>query len=295
MKKNIKKYFPLFLFLIIFVAGLLVMLYPVISNAISVNNYNHVIKDYKNVVDNGNRTKYKKMLEEASLYNSSLTSSSILDAFSYQDVENSTDYLNILNIDQSGIMGYISIPKIDVKVPIYHGTNSKVLQKGVGHLEGSSFPVGGSSTHAVLSAHRGLPSSKLFTDLDQMEKGDVFHIYILNEVFTYQVDQILVIEPSSTEPLMIQEGKDYVTLVTCTPYAVNTHRLLVRGTRVMPEEQTEKIEITKKMDSSDLILYVGLGMSLIILSITIFIVRQIIKRSMHLENRTNIENIEEVI
>ncbi len=295
MKKNIKKYFPLFLFLIIFVAGLLVMLYPVISNAISVNNYNHVIKDYKNVVDNGNRTKYKKMLEEASLYNSSLTSSSILDAFSYQDVENSTDYLNILNIDQSGIMGYISIPKIDVKVPIYHGTNSKVLQKGVGHLEGSSFPVGGSSTHAVLSAHRGLPSSKLFTDLDQMEKGDVFHIYILNEVFTYQVDQILVIEPSSTEPLMIQEGKDYVTLVTCTPYAVNTHRLLVRGTRVMPEEQTEKIEITKKMDSSDLILYVGLGMGLIILSITIFIVRQIIKRSMHLENRTNIENIEEVI
>ncbi len=294
MKKKIIKYFPLALFLVVFIVGLSVMLYPVISNAISVKQYDNVIKDYQTVVKSNQSTKFANMLKEASNYNKNLNSSSILDAFSDPEVENSSEYLDILNVDQNGTMGYISIPKIDVKIPIYHGTSTKVLQKGVGHLEGSSLPVGGSGTHAVLSAHRGLPSSKLFTDLDQMKKGDMFYIYILDQVYTYQVDQVLVIDPSNTEPLRIQEGKDYVTLVTCTPYAVNTHRLLVRGTRVMPEETVEKIEVSRKMDSSELILYVGLSLGIIIFSITLFIVRQIIKRGTRLED-TSIDNVEELI
>ena len=295
MKKKIIKYFPLALFLVVFIAGLLVMLYPVISNVISVQQYDNVIKDYQTVVNSNQSTKFANMLKEASNYNKNLNASSILDAFSDPNIENSSEYLDILNVNQNGTMGYISIPKIDVKIPIYHGTSTKVLQKGVGHLEGSSFPVGGNGTHAVLSAHRGLPSSKLFTDLDQMKKGDMFYIYILDQVFTYQVDQVLVIDPSNTEPLRIQEGKDYVTLVTCTPYAVNTHRLLVRGTRVMPEEAVEKIEVSRKMDSSELILYVGLGLGIIIFSITIFIVRQIMKRAMHSEDDLTIDNAEELI
>lgn len=295
MKKKIIKYFPLALFLVVFIAGLLVMLYPVISNVISVQQYDNVIKDYQTVVNSNQSTKFANMLKEASNYNKNLNASSILDAFSDPNIENSSEYLDILNVNQNGTMGYISIPKIDVKIPIYHGTSTKVLQKGVGHLEGSSFPVGGNGTHAVLSAHRGLPSSKLFTDLDQMKKGDMFYIYILDQVFTYQVDQVLVIDPSNTEPLRIQEGKDYVTLVTCTPYAVNTHRLLVRGTRVMPEEAVEKIEVSRKMDSSELILYVGLGLGIIIFSITLFIVRQIMKRAMHSEDDLTIDNAEELI
>jgi len=195
--------------------------------------------------------------------------------------------MNILNLNRDGVMGYISIPKIDIKIPIYHGTSSEVLSKGVGHLEGSSFPVGGESTHAILSAHRGLPSARLFTDLDQLEVGDKFYIYILDQVYTYQVDQVLVIEPSETEALQIQDGKDLVTLVTCTPYGVNTHRLLVRGERV--EELAEQViesESNRNLTINDYVLYIGLFGAIVLVLVTIIIVWKI-----HRKNRSHIETI----
>ena len=168
------------------------------------------------------------------------------------------------------MMGYISIPKIDVRIPIYHGTSSDILQKGVGHLEGSSLPIGGDSTHAILSAHRGLPSSRLFTDLDQLKDGDVFYIYILDEVLAYKVNQILVTEPSETEALEIVNGKDYITLVTCTPYAVNTHRLLVRGERIEYNKQIQQQTLeNKSLSTADIILYISLIISIILIIIVI--------------------------
>ena len=153
---------------------------------------------------------------------------------------NGQNYDQLLNINGNGVMGYVIIEKIGVRLAISHGTEDEVLHDGVGHLKGSSLPVGGESTHAALFGHRGLPSALLFTDLDQMEIGDYFQVNILGRVLNYQVDQILVIEPHETDPLEIVEGKDYVTLVTCTPYAVNTHRLLIRGVRV--EEETNSNE-----------------------------------------------------
>lgn len=141
-------------------------------------------------------------------------------------------YQEILNASEDGMLGYISIPKIEVSIPIYHGTEEEVLQKGAGHLKGSSLPVGGENTHCVVAAHRGLPSSKLFTDLDQLEVGDIFVLHVLNEVLVYEVDQITVVKPDEMQGLTIAEGKDFCTLLTCTPYGVNTHRLMVRGSRV---------------------------------------------------------------
>lgn len=297
MKNAIKKYLPLFLFTVFFIAGLSIMLYPVVSNVMKEREFDQVIVNYQKQVKTDIKQDSKKLLKEAENYNKGLTSATITDIFTSSEVESSSDYLEILDIDQNGTMGYISIPKIDVKIPIYHGTSAKVLQKGVGHVEGSSFPVGGETTHSILAAHRGLPSARLFTDLDQMKKGDKFYIYIMDQVLAYQVDQILVIDPSNTEPLQIQNGKDYITLVTCTPYAVNTHRLLVRGARIIEEEEKteEKIEIASTTDSSKLALYVGLVLGIMILSITIYIVRQIIKRSTHLEDVSDTDTIEEMI
>lgn len=297
MKNAIKKYLPLFLFTVFFIAGLSIMLYPVVSNVMKEREFDQVIVNYQKQVKTDIKQDSKKLLKEAENYNKGLTSATITDIFTSSEVESSSDYLEILDIDQNGTMGYISIPKIDVKIPIYHGTSAKVLQKGVGHVEGSSFPVGGETTHSILAAHRGLPSARLFTDLDQMKKGDKFYIYIMDQVLAYQVDQILVIDPSNTEPLQIQNGKDYITLVTCTPYAVNTHRLLVRGARIIEEEEKteEKIEIASTTDPSKLALYVGLVLGIMILSITIYIVRQIIKRSTHLEDVSDTDTIEEMI
>lgn len=264
------------------------MLYPVISNAISEMQYDGVIVNYQNTIDKKEKEEFVEMLKEANAYNERLTTSSIMDAFSDEEVQNSDEYLKILNVDQNGTMGYISIPKIDVKIPIYHGTSAKVLQKGVGHLEGSSFPVGGETTHAILSAHRGLPSARLFTDLDQLVEGDMFYIYMLDQVLTYKVDQITVIDPSETEPLRLQDGKDYVTLVTCTPYAVNTHRLLVRGTRVIEEKSEEKVETKKKTNKTDLLLYLGIGIGIIIFIITIIFTVKM-KKKKHLNESNDIQ------
>ena len=271
MKNAIKENkLVIFLFIPMILLGLGLLLYPFISNRISVGHYQKVIQTYDKKVSEETRDANNKLLMDAREYNRSLSFGEVVDVFQNPEVKNSDRYLSILNINDNGMMGYISIPKIDVRIPIYHGTTSDVLQKGVGHLEGSSFPVGGESTHAILSAHRGLPSSKLFTDLDQLKKGDIFYIYILNQVLAYQVDQVLVTEPSETDALRIVDGKDYITLVTCTPYAINTHRLLVRGERIEYNEQVEKdIEVDYALSTADIILYISLVIALILIVVAI--------------------------
>ncbi len=287
MKSKIKENIPFIFFTLLFLIGFGIMLYPVLSNALSQISYNETISSYEQSVSDENSSLYQSMIQEAVHYNEKLTTSSIVDVFSDPEITNSEEYMDILNLNRDGVMGYISIPKIDIKIPIYHGTSSEVLSKGVGHLEGSSFPVGGESTHAILSAHRGLPSARLFTDLDQLEVGDKFYIYILDQVYTYQVDQVLVIEPSETEALQIQDGKDLVTLVTCTPYGVNTHRLLVRGERV--EELAEQViesESNRDLTINDYVLYIGLFGAIVLVLVTIIIVWKI-----HRKNRSHIETI----
>lgn len=271
MKNAIKENkLVIFLFIPMILLGLGLLLYPFISNRISVGHYQKVIQTYDKKVSEETKDANNKLLMDAREYNRSLSFGEVVDVFQNPEVKNSDRYLSILNINDNGMMGYISIPKIDVRIPIYHGTTSDVLQKGVGHLEGSSFPVGGESTHAILSAHRGLPSSKLFTDLDQLKKGDIFYIYILDQVLAYQVDQVLVTEPSETDALRIVDGKDYITLVTCTPYAINTHRLLVRGERIEYNEQVEKnIEVDYALSTADIILYISLVIALLLIVVAI--------------------------
>lgn len=287
MKSKIKESIPFIFFALLFLIGFSIMLYPVVSNALSQISYSETISSYEQSVSDENSSLYQGMLQEAVNYNEKLTTSSIVDVFSDPEITNSEEYMNILNLNRDGVMGYISIPKIDVKIPIYHGTSSEVLSKGVGHLEGSAFPVGGKSTHAILSAHRGLPSARLFTDLDQLEVGDKFYIYILDQVYTYQVDQVLVIEPSETEALQIQDGKDFVTLVTCTPYGVNTHRLLVRGERVEElAEQVIEAESNRNLTIHDYVLCIGLFASIILVVVTIIIVWKF-----HRKKRSHVEII----
>lgn len=272
------------------------MLYPVICNFVNSNSSQQVIKSYSANVSNYDNSRYEALLEEASRYNSKLSGTTVVDAFSSGDDSESNEYNNILNISDTGIMGYIEIPKIDVKIPIYHGTSTEVLQRGAGHLKDSSFPIGGSSTHAVLAGHRGLPTSKLFTDINQLKVGDLFYIYILNKTLAYQVDNIEIVEPSNVEPLKLQEGKDYVTLVTCTPYAVNTHRLLVRGTRVeYKKEVLENIQVESKASTADIVFYIGLAIALIIIILVIIISKRIKNKSttinMPVYNNTDVLDI----
>ena len=233
MKKNMTIIMVLFFFV-----GLLILLYPSISDFYNQKRQSKVIVDYEALLEKYSKKDYTELFEEADKYNQKLASYKI-PYLSYKKIEN---YNEILDVNETGMMGYISIDKIKVELPIYHGTSEQVLSVAVGHLEGSSFPVGGKGTHSVLSAHRGLPSSKLFTDLNKLEIGDTFTITILDRLITYEVDQIEIVEPSDLKKLEIDPEKDYVTLMTCTPYGINTHRLLVRGTRI--ENAKEKIYIT---------------------------------------------------
>lgn len=220
------------------------ILYPVVSNYVNQLHSTTIATDYEQEVSHLSENLENEMIEQAREYNKSLIGiSSFIDPFSdTEGIQTEDDvYNNLLKIDDTGMMGYIDIPKLDIVLPVYHGISEKVLQSGVGHLPNTSLPVGGESSHAVLSGHRGLANAKIFTDLNKMEVGDVFYIKVLHHTFAYQVDQILTVLPSETDALQIEKGKDYVTLVTCTPYAVNTHRLLVRGTRI-PYEEAKKVD-----------------------------------------------------
>ena len=217
-----------------FLIGISVLLYPAFSNYWNSKTQSRAIVNYESVLEYLEPEDYSAMFQAAYDYNEALRAIE----FPLRDYEQVPGYYDILKLEGTSIIGYVKIDKIGVELPVYHGTSDTVLNQGVGHLEGSSLPVGGESTHSVMSAHRGLPSAKLFTDLDRLELGDTFQITVLDQVLTYQVDQVKVITPREIDDLQIVEGKDYCTLFTCTPYGVNTHRLLVRGIRI--ETITEK-------------------------------------------------------
>ena len=224
----------------IFLVGLSVMLYPTVSDYVNQKNQSRAVASYSEEVENLSDVDYQAYFDAADDYNRRLAETP--DAF-YRP-EQVSGYTDTLDVSGTGIMGYITISKIGVELPIYHGTSDGVLQVAAGHLEGSSLPVGGAGTHAVISAHRGLPSAKLFTNLDELEVGDTFTITVLDRVLTYEVDQISIVLPTETDLLQPVEGKDYVTLMTCTPYGINTHRLLVRGKRIENAENQKHIRVT---------------------------------------------------
>ena len=209
--------------------GLSLLLYPTVSNYWNSKHATQAISTYVEQINDINEDKYKEIWEEAIQYNTDLLSR----VNAYTLTESLKDrYYQCLDFTGTGVMGYVEVPKLDISIPLYHGTSDSVLQHAIGHLEWSSLPTGGESTHCVVSGHRGLPSAKLFTELDKLREGDTFTLVVLNEVLTYEIDQIRTVEPMDVDSLLIENGKDYCTLVTCTPYGINTHRLLVRGHRV---------------------------------------------------------------
>ncbi len=227
--------------LIAFFIGLSILLYPAISQYYNSRMQMKAIVEYEQLADKLSESDIKKTMDKAREYNKKIASL----GFPLTEAEELGGYDDILNVDGNGMMGILNIDKLRLQLPVYHGTSDSVLNSACGHLEGTSLPVGGIGTHCVLSAHRGLPASKLFTDLDKVEVGDVFTITVFGEVLTYQVDQIKIVLPSDTADLAIDRNKDYCTLMTCTPYGINTHRLLVRGRRIETEEQKE-LKITSE-------------------------------------------------
>lgn len=266
------------LFGLLFLIGFGILVYPTVSDQWNTYRQSRLISNYETVVENLTEEDFSDEWQKAIAFDQALVQNDLYgDVFGEDDGELvNTEYWKVLNVANDGVMGYLSIPKINVKHAIYHGTGDKVLQTGIGHLNGTKLPIGGESTHSVLAAHRGLPSARLFTDLDQIKKGDMFYIHVLDEILAYQVDQILdMVDKDDHETLeaalQIEEGKDQVTLFTCTPYGVNSHRLLVRGTRVPyngeEEAETSVAESMLKTVQNYYMLYLILGLSITFLII----------------------------
>ena len=279
MKKNVVR----IILIVGFCIGLIISLYPLISNIYSRRNQIQVINDYTEDIMEIDTKQIAKELELANAYNRKLNQTIVLtDPFDPSAIDMADDvYYDILNYTDDGVMAYINIPKIDVNLPIYHGTDSEHMLKGVGHLVGTSFPVGGIDTHAVLSAHSGLSTAELFTNLADLKKGDLFYIHVLDDVLAYEVDKINVVKPDETNDLKIVPGQDYVTLVTCTPYGINSHRLLVRGHRVEYDPDLEKQESKKANNDvwfKEYIKSIVSGIGIIVLIIIFIVVLKRVKR-----------------
>lgn len=273
-----KKKISTILFGLLFLFGFGVLSYPTVANQWNTYRQSKLISSYRNVVKDMKPEDFTREWEKAEAFNDALVQNNLYgDVFGEDDTDlRSKEYWKVLNVAEDGVMGYLSVPKIHIKLAVYHGTGDDVLQTGVGHLNGTKLPIGGEGTHSVLAAHRGLPSAKLFTDIDQLEKGDKFYIHVLDEVLAYKVDQILPMVDKDDrgtieQALKIEEGQDYVTLFTCTPYGVNSHRLLVRGIRVPyngEEEVAENVyDSMLKAVQNYYMLYLILG-----LAITIFVI-----------------------
>ena len=260
--------------IVLFFIGLLTLFYPTLSNYYNEKMGSKTIYNYENLLNSYDIGKFKQIKKDAINYNKKLSKlkEPLLD---YDDLKN---YNKVLNVNDEGMIGYLSIDKIRVEIPIYHGTNNDTLNSFVGHIEGTSLPIGGKGTHSVLSAHRGLPSAKLFSDLDRLELGDTFKITVLDEVLTYEVDKISIVKPNSSKELKIDKNNDYVTLLTCTPYGINTHRLLVRGKRV--DNNINKVYITTEgFKLNKLIVIPILTLPIIILLILIIIIKPVKKNN----------------
>ena len=258
--------------ILLFITGFLIASYPIISNWYYTVENNNQIVDFKEAVDEMSQAEIDERIDLARAYNETLDPSKLADPYTDREKKGVENYARMLEAREK--IGYLDVPKINQQIPVYAGTSEDVLQKACGHLEGTSLPIGGKSTHSVITAHRGLPQVKLFRDLDKMEVGDVFYYTNVKETLAYQVDQILVIEPWNFDPVLVVEGKDYMTLLTCTPYMINSHRLLVRGHRIpyVPEEK-EEAEDKAKFNYKDLIVP-GFVILLLIIIIFIYIKRR---------------------
>jgi sortase A len=265
MKKKKKGSFTNVILFFILLAGLSLLLYPSFSDYWNSLHQSPAISVYADSVAQLDDDRYKAILDQAVAYNESLNQR--LNQFSLTP-EQRRAYPDQLNVDGNGVMGYIEIPSIRCTLPIYHGIDESVLQVAIGHIEWTSLPTGGMDTHTVLSGHRGLPSAKLFSELDKLREGDIFMIRVLDELYTYEVDQILIVEPAEVDPLVIEKGKSLCTLVTCTPYGVNTHRMLVRGHRVENPKEAVQIRVTGnaiQMEPTLVAIFVGVPLLILLL------------------------------
>ena len=272
-----KKRLPSILVGLLFLVGLGIMIYPTVSNQWNTYRQNKLISNYEKIVDDMSDEDFSQEWQNAQAFNETISGNSVF-ADVFGEKSKNSEYNRVLNMNNDGIMGYISIPEINIKLAIYHGTSDDVLQTGVGHINGSKLPIGGESTHCVLAAHRGLPSAELFTDIDQLQTGDKFYLHILDKVLAYEVDQILPMvdkddHQTLQNALSITEGQDYVSLFTCTPYGVNSHRLIVRGHRVEynGEEDVKQSVGDRMLESIKnyymLILVLGLSITILVIII----------------------------
>ena len=262
-----KKHITTILLVLVFVVGLSVLLYPTFSDYVNSMSQSRAMAGYSKSLEQLDRSEYIEILDKAAQYNKQLPAKA--NRF-HMTEEELTQYKSLLRVAATDVIGLIEVPTIDVKLPIYHGTNEAVLQLGVGHMEGTSLPVGGPGTHAALSGHRGLPSAKLFSNLDRVAIGDVFIITVLGEILTYQVDQILTVEPAEVDGLAIVDGADYATLVTCTPYGINSHRLLIRGFRTN-NAIPDTIEMIPELTDAEYLEIPPIVIALVILILVIMI------------------------
>ena len=283
MKKKNNNWTTAFLVLLL-LAGVSLLLYPSLSDYWNSMHQTRAIASYAETVSQLDTAQYDEMWKAAQNYNRSLAQRET--AFALTD-EQKAAYESLLDVSGLGVMGYIEIPEIDCSLPIYHGTEESVLQVAVGHLEWSNLPVGGEGTHCVLSGHRGLPSAKLFTNLDKLAVGDTFLLRVLDEVLTYEVDQILIVEPEQVDALGIMPGEDYCTLVTCTPYGINTHRLLVRGHRVENTPEAARMHVTADATQFDpLLVAPALAIPVLLLLLMILLVPKRRRKSREDKNDT---------
>ena len=276
-----KKHLSTILLVGVFLLGLGILLYPSVSDYWNSMHQTRAIGAYEDTLSGMTQKDYSEYFAQADAYNAALASlPTPLTGYEVLDtLEEVPKYRDVLDVNGMGIMGYIDIDEIGVELPIYHGTDPSVLNVAVGHLEGTSLPVGGVGTHCVLSAHRGLPSARLFTDLDRLKVGDTFTLTVLNRLLTYQVDQVLIVEPDQVEALAIDPNEDYCTLVTCTPYGINTHRLLVRGRRVENAEEKPVIYVPADMVRIDPLVVTPAVAAPMLLALLIFLLIRYRKRS----------------
>ena len=282
-KKKKKGTVSTVILILILIAGLSLVLYPTVSDYVNSLHQSRAIAGYNEAVSEIDDKDYKKILESARAYNKRLYERGV--SYELTD-EEKAEYNSMLKVPGTDVMGYVEVPSINCTLPIYHGTDEAELQVGVGHLEWTSLPVGGENTHCVLSGHRGLPSAKLFTNLNKVGEGDIFMVRVLDEVLTYEVDQIRIVKPDDTSDLQIVKGKDYCTLMTCTPYGVNSHRLLVRGHRIDNLESSNSIRVTSDAVKIDPLLVAPLiAIPLLIIVLIIVIVKT--KKSKKKKDKNN--------
>lgn len=275
-----KKHLSTILLVLVFIAGLAILLYPTISDYWNSRVQSRAIVDYATAISTLTQEDHTERFAQADAYNAALREVAFPMMYYAQldEREDLVPYRDILNVDGNGIMGVLDIPSIGVQLPVYHGTSDEVLNVAVGHVEGTSVPVGGESTHSVLSAHRGLPSAKLFSDLDDVMVGDQFTITVLDRILTYEVDQILIVLPNEVDSLYVTEGEDFCTLITCTPYGINTHRLLVRGHRVETVLEKPPVYVPADAKMIDALLVTPLIAAPMLLALLVFLLVKYRKR-----------------